>query len=284
MKTRLVTIRSDVVEATIDVNGGAFHSLIDRRSGEQLLWQGDERWWDQRDLVLFPFVCRRKDGYYTVDGKRYEMDLHGFAKDGVFSVERLDGDSVTLVLRSSESTKRVYPFEFTFRVNYALKRNKARIEYEIINDGDRDMYFSVGGHIGVRLNKQSGNEILFEKAIDRIYSLLGNFVDGENDITPLVTIEPTKAFMKKHATFIGVNEGEGALVFKRAAGTSLRFTYGSPIISLWTNPDGGDYYCIEPWWGLPDEADPKREIAHKKLINRIQPNTSFRCGYGIELL
>lgn len=89
--------------------------------GTQYLWNGDEKYWRDRAPVLFPYVARLTDGSYTLYGERYSMDIHGFAKDSVFSVEEQSADSVTLYLHETPETLRQYPFRFTFRVRYALR-------------------------------------------------------------------------------------------------------------------------------------------------------------------
>ena len=91
------------------------------RHGTQFLWNGDAKYWRDRAPVLFPYVARLTDGSYTLYGERYSMDIHGFAKDSVFSVEEQSADSVTLCLHETPETLRQYPFRFTFRVRYALR-------------------------------------------------------------------------------------------------------------------------------------------------------------------
>ena len=285
MKNNIVTITSEKIEAQIALNGGAFYSLIDRQTNEQLLWQGDEKWWAERDLVLFPFACRRKDGFYTVNGKRYEMGIHGFAKDSLFTLETKESDRAVIVLKSSEESKKIYPYDFTFKIEYALKGNGVAIKYTVFNEGDEEIYFSVGGHFGVKLNAQTGNFVRFSKAVTEHYTLEGAFIKGKEKLpVPLREIELSKALLKECDTLICANEGEGSLVVERKDGKNLKFTYNSPVIAFWSNANGGDYYCVEAWWGLPDEVEVKREIADKKLIYRLNGKQTFTCGYEIEIL
>jgi galactose mutarotase-like enzyme len=285
MKNNIITIENENIKAQINLFGGAFYSLIDKETNEQLLWQGDEKWWGERDLVLFPFACRRKDGFYTINGVRYDMPIHGFAKDSVFTVESVNDDSVVITLESDDKSRKIYPYDFIFKIEYALNGKSVAVKYSVFNKDDKEMYFSVGGHFGVRLNAQTGNFVRFSKAVTEHYPLDGLFVkDKERLSEKLTEVELNKALMKKYATLICANDGKNSLTFERKGGKDLKFTYDSPAIAFWSNPDGGDYYCVEVWWGLPDEAEVKREIADKKLMYKLNGKQTFSCGYEIEIL
>lgn len=39
-----VTIENDLLGVTVDLNGGALHSITDRRDGTELMWDGSCGW------------------------------------------------------------------------------------------------------------------------------------------------------------------------------------------------------------------------------------------------
>ena len=91
MRDKIIYLNNGILKVGVNLYGGAFYSVCDLRTGEELMWQGQAPW-NSRDIVLFPLVARQKGGYYLHAGKRYEADIHGFAKDSVFSLESNSGD------------------------------------------------------------------------------------------------------------------------------------------------------------------------------------------------
>ena len=115
-------ITNGILDVTVNENGSLLDSVKYR--GEEYLWQGSEKSWKSKDIVIFPFVARLKDGWYTVDGKRYEMKNHGLARYNVFTAESNTGDTLVMDFKSSEETKKQYPFDFDFKVKYARSEER----------------------------------------------------------------------------------------------------------------------------------------------------------------
>ena len=48
-----------------------------------------------------------------------------------------------------------------------------------------------------------------------------------------------------------------------------RYAYKSdcPLFAFWSNEKGGDYVCVEPWWGTNDYPSAPREITLKPFMN-----------------
>ena len=77
---------------------------------------------------------------------------------------------------------------------------------------------------------------------------------------------------------------EGPLLLKKRTRT-LRFELGKvPVLAFWSNPQYGDYICIEPWFGRPDDETPVRDFRQKPLMNTLAPRKTFRYTYSMEVL
>ena len=293
MTNDVVTIKNHRLKVEIDLFGGVFRSITDLTGGEELVWQGCEKCgWKSRDHVLFPLVCRMKDGYYEHDGTRYESSLHGFAKDSVFTPEIVTETSATVLLKSDENTLKAYPFDFELRVKYEIVDNGISVTYEVKNTGGETMPYFVGGHLGINLdgtdekkykNDTQGNFLEFIPPITSEHGLDGNFV-----LPPSPTfagkIELSKAYFKKVNTFIGITDGKQKAILTKKNGGRIEFTTSAPIVALWSDENYGKYFCYEPWWGMPDEATPTREIADKKRVNFVEPGETKTCGYSLKIL
>ena len=134
----MLELQNENLTLRVDPLGAQMMELCSRQ-GTQFLWNGDEKYWRDRAPVLFPYVARLTDGCYTLYGERYSMDIHGFAKDSVFSIEEQSDDSVALCLRQTQETLRQYPFRFTFRVCYALRGWTVAVTYTVRNEDEKEL-------------------------------------------------------------------------------------------------------------------------------------------------
>lgn len=289
-----VTIKNDLVKVEISLLGAKFYTITDLRNNEQLVFEGSEGAWAKRDLLLFPFACRRQDGWYSVDGVRYEMPIHGFAKLNVFEIENKTDDSVTLLLCSNEETRVAYPYDFELRVKYSVVGNKVKLDYSVKNLSDRKMYFSLGGHLAFRLDGQvnadgtedtKGNYIEFLTPIKTWFPLSGPFVLPEEKWTGGQRFEVDKEFLRKYGTTpIFTTKGGAKYVLERKSGRKIAFETKSSVVAFWADDDKGQYVCVEPWWGVPDDYDVKREISEKTLMESVEVGETFTTDYVIEIL
>ncbi|MBR2489449.1 MAG: aldose 1-epimerase family protein, partial [Clostridia bacterium] len=114
--------------------------------GEERFWNGDEKYWTGVAPVLFPICGGLKDKKYTVNGKEYFLENHGFARKMIFEKESADENTAVFLLRDTEETLKVYPWHFELRVKYTLDEKNIRVEYDVKNLSDSTMYAAVGSH------------------------------------------------------------------------------------------------------------------------------------------
>ena len=74
----------------------------------------ETQFWDRKSPILFPIVGRLKDNKAIINGKEYEIFLHGFAKDMNF--EEIDKHFYKLI--STNETLKQFPFNFELYVSY----------------------------------------------------------------------------------------------------------------------------------------------------------------------
>ena len=138
----LITIRNEALTITISTHGAELQSVLEA-DGTERLWQGDPKFWASRAPIMFP-VCGglREDAYY-LDGKRYEMGKHGFARQAEWSVETAGADSAVFLLTEQRPG---FPFRYELRAAYRLSGASLEIAYSVKNLDDRTFWFSVGSH------------------------------------------------------------------------------------------------------------------------------------------
>ncbi|MGN0772132.1 MAG: hypothetical protein ACI4MI_06075 [Christensenellales bacterium] len=288
------TISNGKLKVSVDEHGATLDSLYDVVSDKQLLWQGSCDSWTGKDVVLFPFVGRLQDGYYTVDGKRYEMNIHGLCDYSLFEVSQHTSDSVTLRLRYDEDTLLHYPYKFDFYITRRLVEDTLVTDMTVVNLDDKTMYFGLGAHPAIALpctdmgdyDEMSGNYLDFGKTItpDNLTLQDGKFIAGVEKWESFSRLELTKQLMQKYPTVMltGADISEFTLV--RKDGVKLHFDIGAaPILGLWSWEKKGGYYCIEPWLSIPDCAQFNRELSQKKGILSLKSKDTFQYTWSVTI-
>ena len=133
-------IFSDKITIEIDEVGSCLSSIKDN-TGREYLWQGDEASWTGKDVTIFPFVGRLKDGYYTADGKRYDMPLHGFCHDHNFEIASKSDNEVVHTYVFDENTLAIYPYKFKLDVSHEIEGAKYIKTVRVTNFDDKDIYY-----------------------------------------------------------------------------------------------------------------------------------------------
>ena len=266
-------IANENLTVCIHKKGAMLWSIKDR-DGYEYLWQGDPTYWEDRAPNLFPYVARLTDGKYRLEGKTYEMDIHGFAKDMIFNVQQDAKDRIVFFIEDTEKTYAQYPYRFRFEIEYRLERNQLFVDYRVKNNDNRTMHFGLGGHPGFNVPLEKGLEfhdyyLKFEDAecVHRVDFSEDCFVLGTETEFPL---DENMYLRLDHRMF-----DEDAIVLKNVPrsvtlaadrGTkSIRVDYPDmPYLSLWHWPrTEAPYLCIEPWKSLPSRKDIIEDFAEQ---------------------
>jgi len=288
----MVTIENDILKAQINPLGAELNSLYHKQFQREYMWSGDPAYWSKHSPILFPIVGTLKNNQYIHNGKTYEMGRHGFAREKIFLEEERTADSVVFLLKSDESTLRIFPFEFELRIRYQLRKSQLNVTYEIGNMGRELLLFSVGGHPAFALPLTDDTDyndyyLEFEKAE----------TVGRWPISPdgLIEKEPVELLNNTHQLPLTKELFQkDALVFKDLASTevSLRsdksdrglwFDFADfPYLGIWAAKNA-DFICIEPWCGIADDVDSRQELRYKEGINKLPPGQLFSRTWVVEL-
>ena len=139
----MITIE-DKIKVEINEKGGCLNSI--QKDGYEYLWQGAQESWTGKDVSIFPWIARLKDGNYFVDGKEYSMKNHGLCRYATLDVKAQKSNEVTLELKSNDETLAQYPFKFVFNSTYKVEGTTLKVAYKVTNVDDKTMYFGIGGH------------------------------------------------------------------------------------------------------------------------------------------
>jgi len=282
----LYTIQNHNLIVDIDTLGAQLQSIrtID---GTEFLWQGDEKYWTGRSPILFPIVGRLIEDCYYLDGKKYTMPKHGFARRMLWKFGGADGSSMFFTLSQTEETLAMYPYDFTVKVTFTLDRNALKVTHEIINETSGVMYASLGAHpafncsIGDRL-VFSENETLDTVRIDLVNSLrLPEMIPVLNDERVITVTEDI--FNEDALIFSGVKSDTLTLESDNHSRKVIFHLNNSPWLGIWAKP-GAPYVCIEPWCGVNDSTEKKEDFSQKDAINAIPAGESFVYSWTAEII
>jgi galactose mutarotase-like enzyme len=273
-------ISSGAASARIALQGAELKSW--RVDGQELIWPGDAKYWADSAPILFPVVGWTRDGV-SVEGRRYPLGLHGFARGEEFSLVEQTADRVLLRLRANERTSALYPFAFRLDVEYVIYNNVLNISLHVMNEGDSAMPFACGLHPGFKwpLPGASGEHILRFDAEERAEVPViapGGLFSVRRRPIPLRGRELilTPDLFEEALCFLDANSA--GLEFAAAGGPSLRMELENfPHIALWSL-SGAPFLCLEAWTGHGDPENFAGDLFAKPSMRILAPDESARSA------
>lgn len=286
-------LENDLVKVSVTSAGAELVEIIYKPTGINYLWSGDSAVWGRRAPVLFPIVGKVKNNQYTYKGKSYSLPQHGFARDKDFKVVEQSNSSITLSLRSDETTLEVYPFQFELQITYQLNQTKLSTIYKVINLDSGDMYYSIGAHPGFTcplLPNEAFTDyrLVFNKkeTLSRIL-LQGGLRSDDTEQVLLMEDQQTLPLNKD------LFEVKDAMVVKNLHSDSIRlesknhthgveFSFSNfPWFGIWSKP--GPFVCLEPWMGVADSIHSSGKLEEKEAILKLEPNTSAEFQFEVSI-
>ncbi len=256
----LYTISNKYLSVTVNSEGGSMTSVKYLPLNEERQWQGDD-FWKSQDVVIFPIIGHA--GAYNARGGTFTPKSHGVARYSAFTLADKSGESITLALSSNEETLKTYPYEFDFSITYKLIEKSVEVTY-FVRSKDGKIPFYVGGHPGMKAPR--GEAVIeFENEENPVLYPV-DCAEGI-EVKGLRRFVANKAFFAECKTFQLGSLSGGDIYAYTADG--YRYTYSSdcPVVAFWSNEKGGDYICVEPWWGINDFPSAPREITLKPFMN-----------------
>lgn len=278
-------MENEQLRVTIDSHGAELVSVVDADSNREYIWQADPEVWKRHAPVLFPIVGKCVNGEYTYDGKSYKMGQHGFARDMEFELVSKDSDSIVLRIASDDKTRRVYPFDFELLCTYELYGNTVTTGWKVINAGNSDMYFGIGGHPAYIMDGNLvGKKLIFDDADEKLqYKLLGAGGVDDNTVYDLCldnrSIVMDEKLFAKDALIIEDNQCHSVTLADENDSPVVKVCFDAPLFGLWSARTDIPFVCIEPWYGRADADDADSDISRKKYIQRLGAGEDFQKGF-----
>lgn len=289
----MYTLENVYLTVAIHEKGATLWSVKDT-DGMEYLWQGDPKYWGDRAPNLFPYIARMTERKYTLNGKTYEMDIHGFAKDMIFRAEQISAEHIVFSICDTKETYAQYPYRFQFSVSYKLDETRLCITYSVKNTDEKEMYFGVGGHPG--FNVPFDRDTVFEdyylefgerEDAKRVVFSEDCFVTGKlSDFS----LEGGTRLSLRHDMFdddaiVLTDVAHSVTLMSDKSSRAVRVTYPDmPYIGFWHMPKtDAPYICIEPWSSLPSRKGIVEDLAKQPGLIHLAPQCEYENKIGFEI-
>ncbi|MDO5310919.1 MAG: aldose 1-epimerase family protein [Clostridia bacterium] len=269
----MTTIKNEYLTVMFKSKGAEIAS-VKNCEGKEYIWCGDPDVWAGQTPVLFPICGGLMNDKFSVNGKEYTLEKHGFARHMEFECEKAEDNEAVFCLRDTEETLKQYPFHFEFRIIYTLSGKSIKVTYETKNLNNETMYFSVGGHEGYACPEGIEEySICFDKpqTLERVV-LNGNYLSDKTErvIADSDTLPLKYDYFESDALVFKNVEFEKAALVKNDGTSRIEVSFpGHKYFLIWTKP-GAKYICLEPWCGIPDGENAGGDISRKEGIISVE--------------
>jgi len=251
------------------------------RAGREIIhWPDDADWTKILKVrggnpVLFPFIARHFvagviDRWRDAHGTVRTMAQHGFARDAKFTVIEQIAAAARLRLNDDGATREAYPFAFQFDVVLTLQPGaRLEVRFETTNQSATPLPYYAGHHFYFAIphaeraawtldlpcegwGRQSPDGgVLHEPATSARLNL------ADPAIIDRYAINPT-------SDRVTLTHGARRLVIEIPGDVTAPWY----AVTTWTEKPESDFFCVEPWLGLPNA------IHHGEGLRHVAPGAT----------
>jgi galactose mutarotase-like enzyme len=288
----MFVIQNELLSVSVNAKGAELNSIYHRQHELEYLWSGDAAFWAKKSPILFPIVGTLKQNTYFYQGQAYELGRHGFARENDFTVSHQSGNSLGLSLKSNEKTWRQFPFMFHLMITYTVEQHFLHVTYQVVNEGEGVMYFSIGGHPAFNVPLVSGTayeDYFLEFGTKENAGRWPITAEGLLESAPVPLLHNTnqlfltKDLFKNDALVLKHPASDRVALKSAKTSHGLTFYYpGFPYLGIWAARNA-DFVCIEPWCGIADSVNSNQQLSEKEGIEHLAPQQQFERTWKLEL-
>ena len=297
--SEIISISSNSLTASIDTMGAQLMSL--RKGESEYLWQGDSNWWPRRAPILFPIVGVLKDSKAESAEGTISLARHGLARLNQFEVVEQSPSSVTLQLKSTEETRKSYPYDFELKLIFSVAGDTLTQTYEVTNPANVVLPFTLGAHPAFNIpipGVEAASLDQYQLSFTRSWTSYGPSItdDGlcdyttpqklivDSDMLPLSweLIDREKTITLEDVPDRRITLAANAEASSETHGIQIDFE-GFDYLGIWSAAPGCPFVALEPWCGIADTVDCDGIFEHKPGIISLEPGQSIAKTLNIRV-
>ena len=283
-------IRIGNEHVTVEVSPlGSEMQSITTSDGQDWLWDGDAAFWSGRSPVLFPMVGRAPDDHVRIEGVRYPMGQHGFARRNEFTLAASGADFCRFELESGQVSQSIFPFKFLLALEHRVEGRGVSVVAEVTNMDHRPMPFGIGFHPAFVWPLPGCEGLEHRVVLDNggepgLVRLSGGLVKPGRLPSPFRAGRLVLAHELFGADAMLFPEGAGAGLTYAAGSRAVRFTWENlPNFALWSKA-WAPFVCLEPWHGTAAEVGGSDDLEQRPYGDVLGPGATGRYGFRVELV
>ncbi|MBQ8804749.1 MAG: aldose 1-epimerase family protein [Tyzzerella sp.] len=295
MGDKNLKLENEFIKIEVAPIGAELQSLYSKKTEMEYLWQPGGDTWPHHSMLLFPNPGRIAGDRTIIGGKVYPATMHGFANDMDFEVLEADDKHILLQISATEETRKSFPYEFRFQVEFSLDGEVVVQKFRVINDDNKRIYFSLGAHPGFycpialdesgedyslefdspqyinQFELEEGTRLLTGKRIPWLHG------ETEKKLSDHYFDDGPQLLEEVHADFITMKS-------KRSGHFVELGIKDFPYMCLWGVGNRMSIMCIEPWCGTSDLASTDHVWENKLGIESVdvggvfERTLTFRVG------
>ncbi|KVG05517.1 aldose epimerase [Burkholderia vietnamiensis] len=215
--------------------------------------------------LLFPFLGRhRVDGelgrWRDAAGVVRDLPMHGFARDLPFAAHASpDGAALAMSLDATDALHDSYPFDFRFEASYRLvDAHTLDVALTTTNRGATPLPYYAGHHFYFALPHGERAQTTLElPPTQRRMQLANGSISAAEPGQSSYSLGDPEILDRFHCLDDGAPSAPVRIVMPGRGRTieialDIRGSIPWYAVTTWTEKPESDFYCVEPWLGLPD--------------------------------
>ncbi|MGN1328909.1 MAG: aldose 1-epimerase family protein [Eubacterium sp.] len=288
------TITSGENSAVLGLDGAQLNSL--KKDGREYLWQGNPDFWAGQAPVCFPITGVLPDGKSKAFGKECNMKRHGVARINPFDVFEKCKNSITFIQKSTEETKKQFPFDYELKIKYTINGDTVTNEYIITNTGKEKLPFVIGGHPAFNCPVDSDEKfedykVIFDKNITEP-CLRPDHHSGLVDTDKKYDVMQGGAVLNLEHSLFEENDAlifencpakSATLIGKNGRGIKIEFQDMRNLL-IWSAVGNAPFVALEPWTGISSCLDEDGIFEHKRGMTVLDAGETVSCKFKITMI